>query len=203
MIIYKVTNKITGRIYIGQTIRPLAERWKYHQWQTSCRYLHNSILKYGAENFTVEQIDVACSKAELDQKEKYWIEYYNSIVPNGYNLQSGGKHCEFSKETRLKISKSLTGIKRSEITKRKMSENHWDSSGEKNPNFGKERSESTKAKIMLSQPKCKKVLCCETGEVYFSISEASRKTGVNRQHISDVINRRRKRAGGFTWEEGD
>ena len=71
MIIYKVTNRINGKIYIGQTKGSLGKRWRYHCYSSSgCRCLYNAIQKYGADNFKVEQIDVACTADELNQKEQ-------------------------------------------------------------------------------------------------------------------------------------
>ena len=94
MIVYKVTNRINGKVYIGQTVQTLEQRWKQHCCKSSgCKALHLAIEKYGSENFTVEQIDVACDREELNQKEQYWIQHYNSLSPNGYNLTAGGDGC--------------------------------------------------------------------------------------------------------------
>ena len=55
-------------------------------------YFHNAIHQYGEDNFSFIQIDTAESQSELDEKEKYWIGYYNSTDKNvGYNLDSGGQ----------------------------------------------------------------------------------------------------------------
>ncbi len=133
MIIYKITNKINGKVYIGQTIRPLQYRWKQHcNNKSNCYALHNAIVKYGKENFTIEQIDIAIDRNELDLKEIFWIKFYDSMNPNkGYNLTSGGGHCEFSEESRNKMSDARKG--------------HW--SGENNPNYGKPLSEEHRRKI--------------------------------------------------------
>lgn len=94
MIIYKITNKIDGMIYIGQTKRSLTTRWKQHcrcaNGKLFCYKLQKAILEYGTENFTVEQIDVATTQEEADLKEIRWIAYYNSTA-NGYNVSPGGK----------------------------------------------------------------------------------------------------------------
>lgn len=122
MIIYKITNKVNGKVYIGQTKNSLQYRWNQHCSPSNCRLLHRAIQKYGKKNFTVEQIDVACDQDELNEKEQYWIAFYDSTNPEkGYNLTSGGDQCEMSEETRSKISKSNTGKKHSEETRRKMS----------------------------------------------------------------------------------
>lgn len=97
MIIYKVTNNITGFVYIGKTKNDLETRWKQHCRDARCRNdevkhkFQYAILEYGSENFTVEQIDVAATKEEANLKETYWIRHYDSIK-NGYNTSPGGKN---------------------------------------------------------------------------------------------------------------
>ena len=95
-IIYKITNKINGKIYIGQTIKSLKERWSGHL--TSAHHpqprhahigLYLAINKYGAENFDLEVIDEANSEEELNEKEIYWIRYFDSYN-TGYNMTTGG-----------------------------------------------------------------------------------------------------------------
>lgn len=90
MLIYLVTNNVNGKRYIGQTIRPLLERWKDHCRAKDNNYFHNAIRKYGKENFTLEIIDVANSANELDEKEIFWINKMNTLFPYGYNLKQGG-----------------------------------------------------------------------------------------------------------------
>lgn len=95
MIIYKVTNKINGMVYIGQTRNSLEKRWNQHKSDAkksfTCGKLKQAIIDYGAASFTVEQIDIAASKEEADEKETYWISFYDS-VRNGYNTGRGGKY---------------------------------------------------------------------------------------------------------------
>lgn len=111
MIIYRATNKVNGKVYIGQTIQPLHKRWKDH-----CRgdkqpegYLHRAIVKYGADNFIIEQIDSAESLIELNAKEEAYIKAFNCVSPNGYNLLPGGGNRTPHQETREKIRNSLKG----------------------------------------------------------------------------------------------
>lgn len=157
MLIYKITNLINGKVYIGQTVRPLNQRLANHKLYPKS-LISNAFKKYGIENFTIETIDTAVNKEELDSKERMWIEHYNSISPNGYNLTKGGGGTlgyKLSKETRLKISRANKGKPShtkgkvlSEETKRKISISRKGKySGENNPNYGKTHSLETRRKI--------------------------------------------------------
>ena len=92
--IYKITNKINGKIYIGQAIN-INTRWYHHKnnafIKNKNQALYQAMRKYGVDNFTIEQIDSAYSKDELNKKEIYWIEKYQSYKSsNGYNRTRGG-----------------------------------------------------------------------------------------------------------------
>ena len=114
-IIYKITNKINNKIYIGQTIRSLFERVKDYKLYKTNGYLINSFNKYGFDNFEFSIIDTATSIQELNEKEKYYINLFNSYDRNiGYNIELGGNNCSASEETRKKMSISHKGIKQSE-----------------------------------------------------------------------------------------
>lgn len=94
MIIYKFTNIINGKVYIGQTSKTLDERIKGHLSKVkggSTTHIHNAIRKYGWNNFRAEIIDdTADCEDELDRLEKYYIAQYDSINV-GYNLAPGGE----------------------------------------------------------------------------------------------------------------
>jgi group I intron endonuclease len=85
-VIYKITNNINGKIYIGKDSR------NKKSYMGSGKSIKNAINKYGIENFTKEIIDSANSLDELNEKEKKWISYYNSYIPSvGYNRSLGGE----------------------------------------------------------------------------------------------------------------
>lgn len=208
MIIYKVTNRINNKVYIGQTVKSLSQRWKQHCAPSSgCTALHNAIAKYGAENFTVEQIDVACSREELDEKEKYWIAHYDSFVPRGYNLSEGGDGCRGYKHnddtkallSRMRIGK---GHPHSDEWKALMSERQ---KGRKHPHKGHALSEEQRKllsdihKGKANPKKFKAIFCIETGETYCSRKDAAAHIGVKPAALTNAIKRGNK-CGGFHWE---
>ena len=93
--IYKITSNDTGKCYIGQSI-DIETRWMQHitaaKYETDNNKFYNALRKYGYENFTYEIIE-ECEKAQeaLDERERYWIEYYDSYN-NGYNSTKGGQN---------------------------------------------------------------------------------------------------------------
>ena len=125
MIIYKVTNKKSGNVYIGQTVKSLEERKHNHFLSSlsknSKSKFHKAIKSYGIDNFNWEVVDTANSKDELNQKEIQHISEYNSIE-DGYNMIDGGtggyKHSE---ETIEKIRQSQIGKVIPEETKKLIS----------------------------------------------------------------------------------
>lgn len=97
MFIYKAVSKTTGKVYIGQTTQTLQERINQHNSHAYGRqynyHFHNAIRKYGPEDFTYEIIEDGIKSIEvLNEREKYWIAYYDSYY-NGYNSTLGGEGC--------------------------------------------------------------------------------------------------------------
>ena len=89
--IYKITNLINNKIYIGQTIHSLKHRFNQHSNRSGCTKLYNAIIKYGKENFIIEEIEKV-PQNNLDEREVYWINYYDSTNRKvGYNILKGGK----------------------------------------------------------------------------------------------------------------
>lgn len=97
-IIYKIENVITHKIYIGQTSFTLEKRWYQHTKESrealdgvrqSFPLFHRMIIKYGEDNF-IPSILEECENTLLDEREKYWIDYFDSYN-NGYNRTFGGK----------------------------------------------------------------------------------------------------------------
>ena len=95
MLIYKVTNNINDKIYIGQTVKSLSQRKSEHKhrflYENSHNKFYNALRKYGWENFTWEIVEESndWNFQTLDEKERYYIKLYNSIE-HGYNILEGG-----------------------------------------------------------------------------------------------------------------
>lgn len=84
--IYKITNKINNKCYIGQSVH-IERRWTEHCLPSSNSLIANAIKKYGKENFNFEILE-NCFIEELNDLEEYYIQQYNTITPFGYNVLS-------------------------------------------------------------------------------------------------------------------
>ena len=121
--IYKITNTTTGKIYVGQAVSHILNHNKYRPYgregrfrchiseafstkKNQSHYLNNAIRKYGVTNFVVDLIE-CCEISEANDKEIYYIKFYNSLFPNGYNLKNGGSVFTHSDESKKRVS---TGV---------------------------------------------------------------------------------------------
>lgn len=124
-LIYKITNNITNKCYIGQTRTHykrldkiietgIQHRWKQHKSKAKqcktedvkkqCRFLNSAINKYGSDNFNIEEVH-KCDLKDIDYWEDYFIKKYNTLAPNGYNLREGGMSGSPSDELRKHLSR--------------------------------------------------------------------------------------------------
>lgn len=110
MYIYKTTNLLNGKIYIGKRVY----RKKDDDWYLgSGVYLNRAIKKYGRKNFRKEIIEWCNNKDYLCEREIYWINHFNSINSKiGYNLSLGGDGGNVGKEAYIKIGNKLRGKKK-------------------------------------------------------------------------------------------
>lgn len=93
--IYKITNLVNNKIYIGYTSRNLKRRFYEHCWSASQdkdkNILHKAINKYGKNNFKIEEVlSFNENEKNWEELERYYINYFNAYVPNGYNVAEGG-----------------------------------------------------------------------------------------------------------------
>ena len=90
--IYKITNNINGKCYIGKTERTIKIRWSEHTRLSRFKLdlpLYRALSKYGVNNFSVEEVE-NCDNSILDEREIYWIDYFDAYK-TGYNCTGGGE----------------------------------------------------------------------------------------------------------------
>lgn len=129
--IYVITNTANDKKYVGQTVRSVEKRWVEHLAHARIgegTAIARAIRKYGHEKFVIKEIDCADSPERLDELEEGYIKSFGTLLPNGYNLHTGGRHHITLSETKAKISAALfgnqyaKGFKHSDETKMKVSE---------------------------------------------------------------------------------
>ncbi len=198
--IYKITNKIDNKMYVGQTTKDLEERWKGHLKKNSnCRYLSSALKKYGKENFKFELICISFDEY-LDEIEKQYIKKFNCLVPNGYNLREGGNSSKHNEETKKKISESLKG--RTDLVHPR-------------PQLGKPLREETKQKLReintgkkhtiesikkMGKSVLKLDLDGNIIDKYISTREAGRVNNISFSSIINCCNGKKNTAKGFKWK---
>jgi len=131
--IYKITNQVNGKFYVGRTIKSLQHRFRNHCYEAlernSTIYFNKAIRKYGKENFIIEQIEI-CDPNSIGQREMFWI---SELSPH-YNQTLGGDG-------------GMLGFKHSEETKNLLSEKRMGKFvGNKNPFYNQTHSEEQKEK---------------------------------------------------------
>ena len=130
--IYKIVNNINGMVYVGQTKEKFHRRFWLHRWKLrngthDNLYLQRAWNKYGEENFSFEVIEIL-SKDKIDEREKFWIEFYRKDK-GCYSIQDGGQpenlnqyvSTEIRKATGEKNRQRMIWTKLSEETRKKMS----------------------------------------------------------------------------------
>jgi len=142
MVVYKITNKINKKIYIGKSKLSVDKRWKRHiqnaLYYKRKGYFYTAIRKYGQDNFNLEILEEIIIESELNNREKYWIKYYQSNNKNiGYNMTEGGDGGCHGEEHKAKLRLYRLGTKLTDEHKRKISE----------ANKGKEVTKETRDKL--------------------------------------------------------
>lgn len=135
-VIYKATNRINGKIYIGQTTKTIKERMSYHLC-ARVGIFRKALKKYGLQTFDIVAVDIGISAQDLNEKEKYWIRHFNCKAPNGYNLTDGGEGSQGcvltdeQKQRRRKLTRQVLARLWSDPTYRKNQSERL--LGDKNP----------------------------------------------------------------------
>lgn len=218
--IYIIKNTCNDKVYIGQTTRTIEARWAdhiknaIHNYQSSM-IIYRAMRKYGVEHFFISILEDNIEKQDLNEREKYWIHYYNSIRPNGYNIRDGGD--DSGRKEVYKIDPTTNEIVECYGSATAAAEaNNLDLSSlskicrrEGNSCGGykwtyKEyydkgylasiKTKAAKQPVYQVDPYTKEII-----NIFESISEAARYVNVNQSGISNVLSGKNHTAAGFGW----
>lgn len=220
--IYCIENITTNKKYIGQSI-DINDRWRRHISELNHNSHHNDYLqkawnKYGDKDFRFYVLEY-CDKDELDKKEIYYIDFYNTTNRKyGYNLKSGGQYHNYqTEEVKIKISESnkkayqnqeLRNIRSIDALKQ------WSNPkikekiiGSNNGMYGKHHTEETKRKISENRSGIKSyrrnttsVFCIELNQKFEDATEAGKELSLDGSGILKVCQGKRKTCGGYHWK---
>lgn len=209
--IYKITNLINQKGYIGKTIATVQERFRQHlsdanKERNKNRPLYRAINKYGPENFVVETLE-SCSNEILNEREIYWIDFYQTYQ-NGYNATLGGDGLSYidykevvetyRKYQNCRKTAEVLGIHQDSVSNILKAENEpiLDSTTVVKQSLGK--------KVGMYSLEGEFILEFQTlrdGARYLIDHGYSNSSiGTSRTHISEVCRGKRKTTGGFTWK---
>lgn len=220
--IYLITNTLYEKQYVGQT-ENYKERWKTHKSISSNCLLRDDMQELGREFFDFEIIE-ECKKEDVDDLECYYIDYYNTLVPNGYNISPGGR--KVSEETKEKLRQINLGKKHTKETVEKIRQGNL---GKKQPahaiektrlaNLGRKRtdeargnmskaqmgnrhSEETKQKMSKTrtQNRVLQILPDKTTVEFDSVKDASGKLNIAYSLINRVCLGKRPNTHGFIFK---
>ena len=226
--IYKIENLINGKIYIGQAV-DIKARWRTHIFSAntlshkdSSSPIHLALAKYGKENFSFTIVE-ECEINLLNEKEKFWIDYYDSYR-KGYNASTGGDNGFTREDGRPVLLYDLKGNFQYEfcniasaarflnlgyatvysvLQEKRKSCGGYMIKYKLEPNFPKQieaySGHRGDCKIVLQLDKNDNILA-----EYFSVNEAARQTNLDSSTISKVCRGKLKTHGGYKWKyKGD
>ena len=214
--IYRIHNLINGQDYIGQS-NNIYHRWEQHKARYDKCAIHLALLKYGIDNFEFSIIE-ECPEEKLDERERYWISYYNSYN-NGYNENDGGNRpthtcCDkpieaynlvgkyiktypsmsaAARELECEVSLISAVIQKRRPTAKGFQFKAVDDTETIIMPFVKKKSGPTGLAVIQYD------LQDNFLHEYISASEAARQTGLHAQNISGVCRGIKKTCGGYKW----
>lgn len=202
MYIYKITNLINGKIYIGQTVRSISKRWTEHCKPSSIKKsnITKAILKYGKENFNIEEVYRADNIWELNKKEIYYIKKYDSRdKTKGYNIAYGGNS---TRKKQKQIVCTCTGEIFDSMSQASKFYN-INVGSISNVCLGKSKTcrgmvfsflkdwDGMLISKIKPKNKPKKIMCINDGKTFDSIAQASKFYNISQSKISLVCNGKR------------
>lgn len=209
--IYIITNKINGKVYIGQTTQQPSKRFGCHFSRKSSpvSVMNRVINKYGGDNFDkniLEKIEAKTKKELiylLTEKELFYIKYYNSANRLfGYNLKSKADEQDIKEQLfNIKSKHAIESKNKMSLNKKRLFTeqkrlNYRNSKlGNKNSMYGKSGKNSPVSRSVIQLDKNNNFL-----KEYFSATEASKLTGISQKNISTCCTGKLKSAGGFIWK---
>lgn len=210
--IYKITNQINGKLYIGKTNRTIQERFKEHcrdylKRGNEKRPLYSAMKKYGIRNFSIESIE-ECALNEAETREKYWIEFYGSFK-YGYNATLGGDGKAYiDRDLVIKTYQELQTIK-SVAKQMNINETTIRNILRDNNIIIRQTPEVNKDKYGITvgmydkEGKFLRMFASysEAGQWLIDNNLTGCKLGTIRTHISEVCNGKRKSAAKFVWKK--
>lgn len=200
-IVYKLTNKVNGMIYVGATTTQLPQRMSSHICEAnrgSKSEIYKAMREFGTSNFEISEVET-CEKEELLIREEFYIKRLNSMFPNGYNTSTshlvGGVQSDISK-----IKKSESHTKRWE----KVDRNEWSIKMKRifmdKDTKEKHRISTTKANILSSARTCIGT-SLKTGEtkIFESANDAAKYVKGHHSKVSNVCHGKRKKHKDWTF----
>lgn len=184
--IYKISNRINNKVYIGITSIGLKERWYAHvscsrHIESSNNPMYKDMVQFGVENFFIELLESNIPKDDRDEREMFYIQKFNSKYPNGYNMTDGGFNNSgviWSSERGRKISLSQKGKPKSSEHRKHLSESRLGKfKGEENAFYGKHHTPESKKLVSVANSKRPIQMINNSGEVikeFYNLNEGGR-----------------------------
>lgn len=196
--IYKIENKITKKIYIGQTDRKyIGDRIGKHKYSLKNGKHKNKLMQkdfdlYGFESFEVSVLEELSDYDLANKRERYFIDYFGGSGSEFlYNLETGGR----SGFKRLKEYSGMYGKNHSNETKKKISK------ARKGKPLSKEHAKKISESISgINHPRHKEIKCLNNGKIYFSITQAAAELRLSQSAISRVCRKECKQVRGYIFE---